>query len=90
MDELHLKTKDHPEAGGRQAQYGDLAWTVRMPLEDQMRLAVIVKCNAREQLDKLDARVASLKDQRRRVKQEYEAAVDELTRLAIEKSKSPK
>ena len=29
-----LRSDDHPEANGRSVQPGDVAWTLRIPLED--------------------------------------------------------
>jgi hypothetical protein len=40
MADLMFRTKCHPEANGRQPQYGDVAWTVELPLEDGRILAV--------------------------------------------------
>jgi hypothetical protein len=31
---MRLRTKDDPEANGRQPRYGDERWTINMPLEN--------------------------------------------------------
>lgn len=35
-----FKTRDHPEANGRKTTFGDVAWTIRLPLEDGSELVV--------------------------------------------------
>lgn len=40
MTTVEFKTTDHPEANGAKAQFGDVAYSMRFPLEDGRILIV--------------------------------------------------
>jgi len=46
--ERHFKTRDHPEAGGRQAEPGEQAWDFHWTLEDGSVLHVHMGREARD------------------------------------------
>jgi hypothetical protein len=49
-EKLILKTADHPEANGREAQNGDVQWCFWMTLEDGRRLELLMGREGRENL----------------------------------------
>jgi hypothetical protein len=42
MSELVFKTRDHPEANGKEAQKGDVQYDLYFPLEDGTKLHVLM------------------------------------------------
>jgi hypothetical protein len=38
--ELEVRTEDHPEAGGRALQVGEMCYVVRLPLDDGRELVI--------------------------------------------------
>jgi hypothetical protein len=47
---MEFLTNDHPEANGRQPQFGDVAWTIRLPLETGEDLIVHMGKKGRDTL----------------------------------------
>ena len=47
---MELKTIDHPEANGRKAQIGDVAWNISMPLESGEILVIHMGKKCRDNL----------------------------------------
>jgi hypothetical protein len=41
-----FRTKDHPEANGRQAEHGDLQWVLKFPLDGGGTLLLEIGANA--------------------------------------------
>jgi len=47
---MELRTIDHPEANGRQVQPGDVAWEIKLPLENGEDLIVHLGKKSRDLL----------------------------------------
>lgn len=47
---MELRSKDHPEANGRQPQFGDVAWTLKIPLEDGTTLLLKLGKKSRDMI----------------------------------------
>lgn len=45
---IECRTKDHPQANGRQAQFGEQQWAFTFPLEDGSTLTVLAGRECRE------------------------------------------
>ena len=40
QDNIHYRTKNHPEANGRRPEHGEEAWNIYMPLENGQTLHI--------------------------------------------------